>query len=53
MSVLLVEHDLPLMSRVCDEITALDNGSVIAHGRPEDVAQDPAVLAVHPDPDAD
>lgn len=49
MSVLLIEHDLPLMMRVCDEITALDNGSVIAHGSPEEVANHPAVRAAYLD----
>ena len=32
MSVMLVEHHMDLVMRVCDEITVLDFGRVIAHG---------------------
>ncbi|MGH9048813.1 MAG: ATP-binding cassette domain-containing protein, partial [Acidimicrobiia bacterium] len=44
-SLLVVEHDLPLLSSVADRIVALDLGSVIAEGRPDDVVHDPAVVA--------
>ena len=41
MSVLLVEHHMDLVMRVCDEITVLDFGRVIAHGPPDEVARRP------------
>jgi len=47
MSVMLVEHHMDLVMRVCDEITVLDFGKVIAHGTPDDVRDDPAVLAAY------
>jgi branched-chain amino acid transport system ATP-binding protein/branched-chain amino acid transport system permease protein len=43
MAVLLVEHNLRLVRRAADAVTVLDAGTVIASGRPEDVAADPDV----------
>jgi branched-chain amino acid transport system permease protein len=43
-SVLLVEHNVKLVMDVCDRITVLDFGKVIAAGAPAEVAQDPAVV---------
>ncbi|HEX6312592.1 MAG TPA: MFS transporter [Acidimicrobiia bacterium] len=44
-SLLVIEHDLPLLSSVADRIVALDLGAVIAEGRPDQVVNDPAVIA--------
>jgi ABC-type branched-subunit amino acid transport system ATPase component len=46
-SVLLVEHNVRLVMEVCDAITVLGFGKVIAEGRPAEVAQDPAVVAAY------
>jgi branched-chain amino acid transport system ATP-binding protein len=46
-SVLLVEHNVRLVMGVCDRITVLDFGKVIAEGRPAEVAADPAVIAAY------
>jgi branched-chain amino acid transport system permease protein len=46
-SVLLVEHNVKLVMKVCDRITVLDFGKVIADGTPAQVASDPAVIAAY------
>ena len=46
-SVLLVEHNVKLVMDVCDRITVLDFGKVIADGTPSEVASDPAVIAAY------
>ncbi|SDC40160.1 branched-chain amino acid transport system ATP-binding protein [Geodermatophilus telluris] len=47
MSVLLVEHHMDLVMRVCDQITVLDSGQQIAAGTPEQVQNDPAVTEAY------
>ena len=47
MSVLLVEHHMDLVMKVSDVITVLDFGKVIAHGSPEAVRTDEAVLTAY------
>lgn len=42
-AILLVEHDVATVMRVSDEVYVLDNGSLIAHGSPEQVQGDPDV----------
>jgi len=46
-SVLLVEHNVKLVMDVCDRITVLNFGRVIADGAPSAVAADPAVIAAY------
>ena len=43
-SILLVEHDVSLVTRVCEYVYVLDLGSVIAEGSPADVRQNQAVI---------
>ena len=47
MAVMLVEHHMDLVMRVCDRITVLDFGRVIANGTPAQVRTDPVVLAAY------
>ncbi|GLY36757.1 hypothetical protein Amsp01_027810 [Amycolatopsis sp. NBRC 101858] len=46
-SVLLIEHDLDLVRSVCDRLTVLDFGEVLASGPQADVLADPAVLKAY------
>jgi ABC-type branched-subunit amino acid transport system ATPase component len=41
--IVLIEHDVPLVLRVCDRIVALNEGRVIADGEPDAVRNDPEV----------
>jgi ABC-type branched-subunit amino acid transport system ATPase component len=43
--VILVDHDIELLTRVCDRLVCLDGGAVIAIGRPAEVRADPRVRA--------
>jgi ABC-type branched-subunit amino acid transport system ATPase component/sugar phosphate permease len=44
-SLLVIEHDLPLLSSIADRMIALDLGEVIATGSPADVVHEPSVVA--------
>jgi branched-chain amino acid transport system ATP-binding protein len=44
---ILVEHDLAMIHRTCDECYALNFGKIIAHGTPRAVAEDPGVLEAY------
>jgi branched-chain amino acid transport system ATP-binding protein len=46
-SLVVVEHHMDLMMSVCDSITVLDFGKVIATGTPRDVQDNPAVTAAY------
>jgi branched-chain amino acid transport system ATP-binding protein len=46
-TVLLVEHHMELVMEVCDLIWVLDAGTVIATGTPDEVRNNPAVLAAY------
>jgi len=44
-AVLLIEHDMPLVTSLADRLYAMESGRVIAEGRPGDVIKDPRVVA--------
>jgi branched-chain amino acid transport system ATP-binding protein len=44
MAILLVEHDVHLVMRVCATINVLDFGAILARGTPEEIQQNQSVL---------
>jgi len=44
LAICLVEHDLSLVMGTCEYIYVLDHGVIIAHGTPDQVKNDPAVI---------
>ena len=47
MTVLLIEHDMKLVSGICEELTVLNFGQVLAEGRTSDVLNDPEVIKAY------
>jgi branched-chain amino acid transport system ATP-binding protein len=46
-AILLIEHDMGLVMDICEHITVLDHGEVIAAGAPAQIQTDPAVIAAY------
>jgi branched-chain amino acid transport system ATP-binding protein len=44
-ALLIIEHDMPLISSISDEIIALDLGAIVAQGPPDVVLTDPHVVS--------
>jgi ABC-type branched-subunit amino acid transport system ATPase component/branched-subunit amino acid ABC-type transport system permease component len=50
--VLLIEHDIPLLLSVCDRIYVMNAGRVLMEGLPDQVRNDPRVIAAYLGADA-
>jgi len=55
LSIVMIEHHVPLVVRVCDYVYCLDFGQLLTHGLPNDVRNHPQVVAAYlgedPDPE--
>ncbi len=47
MTVLLIEHDMKLVSGICEELTVLNFGQVLAEGKTAEVLADPQVVKAY------
>jgi ABC-type branched-subunit amino acid transport system ATPase component/ABC-type branched-subunit amino acid transport system permease subunit len=44
-SILVIEHDMPMLMGLCDRVYAMDAGTVIAVGSPQEIRENPSVIA--------
>lgn len=46
-AILLIEHDMSLVMNICERIQVIDYGQTIASGLPEEIANNPKVIAAY------
>ncbi len=47
LTIILIEHQMKLVDALCDYITVMNFGGVIAQGNPQDVKEDPLVITAY------
>ena len=47
LTILLIEHDMPLVMGVCERIYVLDHGTIIADGTPDQIRDNPEVIKAY------
>ena len=46
-SILLIEHDMSLVMKICERLVVIDYGQIIAAGTPQEVARDPKGIGAY------
>jgi ABC-type branched-subunit amino acid transport system ATPase component len=46
-TIVLVEHDVPLVFALCTQVVMMESGSVVSTGTPDEVSRDPKALAAY------
>ena len=46
-TIVLVEHDVPLVFELCSKVVVMETGKVVSEGTPDEVSRDPRALAAY------
>lgn len=46
-NIIIIEHDIEVVFKIADEITVMANGTVLAQGKPKDIAENPDVRTAY------
>lgn len=46
-AIIIIDHDLRLIMRLCDRVQVLETGRTLAMGVPDEIVADPAVIAIY------